>query len=612
MGKRASKGQLLASMILGAVLGVAVWHVAHSHLAKTRLGQAAEGYIDHARLVRELRSHVLITPSEQEHGFCPDSLVLLVHWVAREHGVLTFATEPAVGFAVGDGSLVLTAAHCLGLPKEKDWHGAISKQTAVLSPFYGDMFDATVVAVDPDADLAVLRPSWKGHPALPLGKPGDSNQIKQVYVATRSFNEEDPLCADQPGRGAPARHDCRARMEVVSVRAINGPGQGYLVHLGTTRYIANGWSGSPLIDMRTKAVVGVLTRLRVEQAQGRLISRTALGTNLATVSSFLRGHGLMGSALAGPAERVRPELALEAFTFAVKSVEALGPREFAARQNYLERLVDLRPDSPGVHLQMAYNAMALGPSSKDKKEDHQAQAERHLLKAIDLHPSDPRPRIMYMSLLRQHRRYAEAMTQAEAALALDANDDLALVTRVDILAETDPNRWLDAARALTEKVPDKAYAWFRYSLALRLQRRFDEAERAVRKATDLDPNEGESWWTLADLLRSQERFSEAVEAAQKAVDLDPNDISEFRPRLANCLSKAGQLKEAEQVYQLMLCKHPQRAYYWFWYAEHLVDHYTGRPEQVRQALERASDPNAQWPVEPNKVADLRRRVGLAD
>ncbi len=613
MGKRATKVHGLAAILLGGLLGVSIWHSAQPYLDRTGFSQSVGRYIEHARLDRELRSHALIAPSEKEHGLSPDSLVLLVHSAAREGGTIALNGGPAMAFAIGDGSLVLTAAHCLDWPAGKDCHGAISKQVTVLSPFYGDEFEATVVAVDREADLAALRPSWKGHPALLLGDPEDLCRIREVYVATRSFNEEDPLVGVKPKPGSPARFDCRARMEVVSVRGVDAPGLGRFIHLGSTRYIANGWSGSPLIDTRTKTVSGMLTQLHLDLPQGKLTKRTALGTNLATVCFFLRRHGLMESALARPSDPVRPEHAAEAFALAVKSVETLNASEFATSRGCLEKMVGLRPHSSVIHLQLAYRMMATAPAAgKDEGEDHPAEVEVHILKAIELDPNNPWPRIVYTSLLRKQRRHAEALTQAEAALALDPNDDLALASRVDVLAATDPNRCLAAARTLIERRPDKAYAWLRCSEALRSQRRVDEASAAARKATDLDPNDGRCWWTLADLLRSQQRFGEAVEAAQKAVDLDPNDVSDFRPRLANCLSKAGRLKDAEQVYQLMLSKYPQRAYFWFWYAEYLADHYPDRIEQASQALDKASDPNAQWRVDPNELASLRRRIGVAD
>ena len=107
-----------------------------------------------------------------------------------------------------------------------------------------------------------------------------------------------------------------------------------------------------------------------------------------------------------------------------------------------------------------------------------------------------------------------------------------------------------------------------------------------------DANEAEFWWFLADILRTQTKYAEAVVAARKAVDLKPN-VS-FQPRLANCLAKAGELQAAQQVYDEMLQRYPERGRYWFWYSQFLMDHHPDRVDEARQALETArtaADPN---------------------
>jgi len=90
----------------------------------------------------------------------------------------------AVGFAVGDGTLVLTAAHCersVSQPRSK----GIVAERFVFSPYYGDLFDFEVVATDNEADIAVLRPAWKTHPALRIGTDQDLEEADQVFVCGR-------------------------------------------------------------------------------------------------------------------------------------------------------------------------------------------------------------------------------------------------------------------------------------------------------------------------------------------------------------------------------------------------------------------------------------------
>lgn len=721
MGKKSSKVLRLTAIALGVAIGVSGWQLIHTVLAKAGVLESIDGYFKNARLTRELQSHALITPSQSEYGIRPEALVLLTNLAVKDDGVV--AKGPSVGFVIGDGSLLLTAAHCLDFPDEKDRHGPMSREVVVISPFYGDVFEAAIVVMDRQSDLAVLRPSWKWHPALSLGRSQDLSQIKEVYAATRSFNEEDFLSPSRRTAKSPWVIECPARIERIVVLSVDGSEKGHRIHLGSTRYITNGWSGSPLIDPRTKTVVGVLTLLYLNQSRGRTVSRTAAGTNLATIESFLLRHGLTESVWESPTVIPAVEDAPKAFALAVQHIEELINLKVLKALDSLEQLLVLRPDSPVVHRLLAYSTQGLAKGGKNQDKDYLAQAEMYFRKAMDLDPNDPRSKVAYGVLLRQSGRYSEALVQTEAALALNPDNELALVNRLDILAKTDPNRWFLEAKDLVERDPNHPHYWFVYSTAMRSNRMYqdavtaaqkavgldpnslywgelaraqvgigdlkraevnfermtrecgcqqcwteyadflidhrpgdpnalkiaeqavvkveqakairisvanqrvlriklnmarvnllakssvNDAERLARQWIDHDPNEGHYWWTLADLLRTQSRLNDAVDAAQKAVDIDPNGTFNFQPRLANCLAKAGRFKEAEKTYQQMLKDHPDRALYWFWYAEFLVDCQYGRIDQLRQALDKASDPNAPWPVEVNDLTSLRLRIG---
>ena len=114
---------------------------------------------------------------------------------------------------------------------------------------------------------------------------------------------------------------------------------------------------------------------------------------------------------------------------------------------------------------------------------------------------------------------------------------------------------------------------------------------------------------MADIKRSQEEYPDAVVAARRAVTLAPN--GDFQARLANTLAKAGELVESEQVYQEMLKKHPERARYWYWFAEYLVEHFPARISEAKALLPKASDPNAVWPVDANDLSTLREQIAAA-
>jgi tetratricopeptide (TPR) repeat protein len=134
----------------------------------------------------------------------------------------------------------------------------------------------------------------------------------------------------------------------------------------------------------------------------------------------------------------------------------------------------------------------------------------------------------------------------------------------------------------------------------------DLAEARVLRHLQTDPNEAYYWSALADVKRAQEQYPAAVTAARRSVALAPD--KDFRARLANCLAKAGELAESEQVYQEMLTRHPERAKYWYWFAQYLVDYRSERLPEVEAALQKAADPNAVWPVDPNDLAALQERI----
>ena len=136
-----------------------------------------------------------------------------------------------------------------------------------------------------------------------------------------------------------------------------------------------------------------------------------------------------------------------------------------------------------------------------------------------------------------------------------------------------------------------------------------QAEALARERLEAADDNAETWWHLASILRTQERYKEAAEAAGKAVELDPNAY--YRPRLANCLGKAGELEAAQRVYDEMFDRHPERYRYWYWYAEFLADYHPDRIDEARTALEKAAslpDGDRNWSVPAADLTELEARL----
>jgi pentatricopeptide repeat protein len=91
------------------------------------------------------------------------------------------------------------------------------------------------------------------------------------------------------------------------------------------------------------------------------------------------------------------------------------------------------------------------------------------------------------------------------------------------------------------------------------------------------------------------------------VNLNPDGW--YRPRLANCLGKAGDLAAAEEAYDEMLARHPERPLYWYWYAQFLLDYFPNRTEEAAAAAEQAMAPSdSDWSVSHEDLRELEARL----
>jgi S1-C subfamily serine protease len=71
------------------------------------------------------------------------------------------------GFVIGDGSLIVTAQHVVYEKSEHGQHQAAAL-VDITSAYLGDVTDAEIIASDAALDLAILKTSWKSHPALSM------------------------------------------------------------------------------------------------------------------------------------------------------------------------------------------------------------------------------------------------------------------------------------------------------------------------------------------------------------------------------------------------------------------------------------------------------------
>ncbi len=642
---------------------------------------------------------------EQLSDFDPNAIVVLAYLGRYQHGATML--WPRVAFAIGDGTLILTAAHCVyGFTDPRQQ--AVSPDIVVVSPYYGDVFDFEVLAVDKEADLAILKASWPAHPALSLGSQDELKDAKKIIIASRPCTPRGGLAE------TPWNLTRQIRAEELPVRAPRDEKPCRAIALKGTRYAVKGWSGSALVLPRTGKVVGVLTG-------GVLASLTKVGDNktvrrkdaegcgISSIQKLLKQHNLQSRAGACPVQLPCIADANQGFALAIDYVECLLNKDLTGALDIAKRLVAMRPQSVQARLFLAfsaYDAYALISSTEQLR----SLAESSFKQALALQPENACAHAGYSSFLLEQKRYEQALAEAETALAIDPNNELALANRVCILTATDPNKaeklahqlvkkdpnnphwwyWyygalaklgqrekaLEAARTAVELNPDGLYqggladalvklhriddaesyykqmtqrcgcqlCWYKYadflvgyrperlgeaekaldeaeskkarrvskesliSLRLRLLQKKapEKGEALARQLLEKTPENAEYWYHLAGILRAQNKHQEAVEAAGRAVQLDPD--GPYRPRLADCLAKAGRLDESERTYKQMLRDHPDRARYWYWYAKFLCYYFPDRLEEARRSLEKARDPHKDWSVAPADLAELSEKI----
>jgi pentatricopeptide repeat protein len=627
--------------------------------------------------------------------FDPNAIVILAYLGRYQRG--TTPLWPRVAFVIGDGTLLLTAAHCvqdLGDRRQQ----AVSPTIVAISPYYGDIFDFEVLAVDEEADLAILKASWITHPALSLGTEEQLEAAKRIVIAGRPCTPLGGLTRT-PWKLSPG-----TRAERLPILRLNYDDPENAVMLKGTRRVVEGWSGSALVLPDTGKAIGVLGKLHRDHRRN-----DASGCGIRSISALLEEHKLQFRADARPPQLTPVEDAKQAFGVAIDYVECLINWDLPGSVDVARQLVALRPQSVQAHLFLAFSAHDTY-TVRSSTDELRSLAESSFKKALALAPENARAHAGYSSFLMVHHRHEEALKETETALAIDPNNELALANRILILTQTDPNRAEQLARRLVEKDPNNPHRWYWYCRALAKLRRDEEALEAAQKAVELNPEgtyygslanaldrlgriddaephykdmtercgcqhcwykyadflvdhrpekldeaekaldkaeakkairvprknlnvlrlsllkkkspeeaeafarrlleespeNGRYWWTLADILRTQGKHQDAVEAARKAVQLSPD--GNYRPRLANCLGKAGQLDEAEQTYNQMFQNHPERAKYWFWYAQFLCDYFPDRLDEARQALSKAQTLRSEWPVLPEDLTKLQEEI----
>lgn len=193
----------------------------------------------------------------------------------------------ATGFAIGDGRHIVTNAHALA--NSLDRENGEYQSVFVGRGREGQVRRATRVAVDRDADLAILEIEGDRLKPLTLGDDSDVREgdvvaftgypigmVLGLYPATHRG-----IVAAITPLSTPARRS--GELDARDVRRLRGDPPG-VFQLDATAYPGN--SGSPLYDPETGAVVGIINRVFVQGSREQVLSQPS-GISYAVPISLL-------------------------------------------------------------------------------------------------------------------------------------------------------------------------------------------------------------------------------------------------------------------------------------------------------------------------------------
>ena len=497
-------------------------------------------------------------------GYDPNALVLIAHIDHRQHE--TLVSWPRVAFAVGDGTIILTAAHCVDRPP--NWTDPpMSPEIVVISPYYGDIYQCKILAVEEETDLAVLEAPWPIHPALAIAGEQELKAAEHVTVFSRPIRK-----SKKPHQ---LGHQIRTVTFVIDRPDITEPIIG--MKLKGTGPVRRGWSGSAMVIPESAKVTGVISALTgIKLGLPGLFSVIfvfdTVGGNVESIWELLRQNELEFVAKSYYPSSFRPVTdAQPAFSCIMDYFETLLKKDSDESLKITGKLVTLRPDSCYVHLILAIGADKQAHQSDSRPQTFLALAESSYQKALELAPNNAFIHVAYGNFLMNRNRKRQALVQTESALAIDPNNNLATINRLILLTQIEP----------------------------------EKAEKYAGHLIDKDPNNPDFWFHYATVLSKFGEYEQALEKAQKAIELNPK--GNYYGGLADILVELGRLDKAERYYKKMTksCGCQQC---WFNYAKFLLKHRPKKLNQAEKALNKAEAKAHMLRISEEDMAGLRRLI----
>jgi serine/threonine protein kinase/Flp pilus assembly protein TadD len=276
-------------------------------------------------------------------------------------------------------------------------------------------------------------------------------------------------------------------------------------------------------------------------------------------------------------------------------LEASDPPQLAESLRFYEAALAIRPNSPGIWLNLGNALNRLGRAT---------EAESACLRAIDIQPYYAQAYINLANMLRKRGKPDEALTLYRRAAEVQPNSAVAQRELAIFLSES--RRYADAVIAFRRALalrPDDARSHVNLGQTFLQMGLYPQALAEAKRAIELAPDQFESVGVYGAALDDSGQHREAVDYLRRAAALRPDD---YRPHtnLSRALSNAGRSTEAEEAARRAIELAPNQSEGYHNLGAALVRQ--GRFSQALVSCRRAQE--LIKTQQPNYVAELARDV----
>jgi tetratricopeptide (TPR) repeat protein len=454
------------------------------------------------------------------------------------------------GFAIGDGSWVVTCHHVVAYPLAPG-KTYVQRYVTVTSPWTGEAETARVAATDAAADLALLKLETRGLPALPLApreeieKFGSDPEKKTAHLVLAGYPP--PIHIPGPDEAIVVKRD---EGELMASGIAEGVPM-FVLH--PCPNAGPGWSGGPLYLAESGAVVGIFHALIARKSEPDTFFPRAVSA--ARLYALLEQAGVKDFApfLNPPAPAAAPDdQSAVVFRHEVRASLAAMHGQWQVAIEERQAQLKLRPRSARAQAALAGALFAQGKHDEGlagfaesarldprrartfgawgaalEQAGQLKEAEERLRRAVELAPDDVDLQISLAGLLQRQHRFEDA--RAPIARALEAAPLHPLARGLHGASLVDDGKPEEGIAALREAVALSGQTPFARSLrmslvdALKKSKRWDEAEKELRAMLTGAGDDALSHYYLASFLNERGKREEARQEAQRCLDAKPDD-----------------------------------------------------------------------------------------